>query len=61
MIHYICTGGCKGVSETPGTCNAPTCPLHEHPLKECVCDDGLHEEVSNKAESDGQEIKTDEE
>ncbi|MBT4121229.1 MAG: hypothetical protein HOA57_04870 [Candidatus Magasanikbacteria bacterium] len=43
MTHYVCTGGCGGVSETPGTCQAETCPLHEHDLKECNCEDGKHD------------------
>jgi len=40
--HYICTGGCKGVSETPGVCQAEGCPNHGKPLEECSCTDGLH-------------------
>lgn len=40
--HYVCTGGCKGVSPVPGTCQADSCPMHEHPLKECHCADGMH-------------------
>ena len=43
--HYICTGGCKGVSETPGVCQAQDCPDHEKPLKECNCTDTLHEQT----------------
>ncbi len=43
MKHYICTGGCEGVSETPGTCQAETCPKHGQPLTECECADGKHE------------------
>lgn len=42
MTHYICTGGCKGVSETPGTCNAEGCAKHNHPLETCDCTDGKH-------------------
>ena len=42
MTHYICVGGCKGVSETPGVCQAKDCPEHSHPLKECDCADGEH-------------------
>ena len=40
--HYICVGGCKGVSESSGVCQAADCPDHEKPLKECSCTDGLH-------------------
>jgi len=41
-IHYICTGGCKGVSQTPGVCQTDGCPKHEHPLEECDCVDSKH-------------------
>lgn len=40
--HYICTGGCKGVSNNPGVCQAETCIDHNHDLKECMCTDGMH-------------------
>ena len=49
MAHYVCTGGCGGVSETPGTCQTEGCPKHEHPLAECNCGDGQHAEVMAKA------------
>ena len=42
MVHYICEGECKGVSDTPGTCQAQECSKHEEPLKECNCDDNQH-------------------
>lgn len=40
--HYICTGGCRGVSDKPGVCKDPECPKHGMPLDECGCDDGYH-------------------
>lgn len=42
MVHYICTGGCKGVSDDPGTCRADDCPKHGQPLTPCHCEDGEH-------------------
>ena len=42
MTHYICTGTCKGVSDTPGTCQAKDCPKHEEILQPCDCTDGKH-------------------
>lgn len=42
MTHYICTGTCGGVSETPGVCQAVLCPLHGKPLVPCDCTDGKH-------------------
>ena len=40
--HYICLGGCHGVSGVPGACRAPDCKDHDHPLVQCDCTDGLH-------------------
>ncbi len=42
MSHYICTGGCQGVSKVPGTCQAPDCADYQQTLVECDCTDGLH-------------------
>jgi len=42
MKHYICTGGCAGVSGVPGTCQAIACPKYQKPLTECGCEDGKH-------------------
>ena len=50
--HYICTGGCGGVSETTGVCQAEDCPDHGKPLKECGCSDGKH-----NADDSGEEEK----
>ncbi len=40
--HYICLGGCKGVSKNPGVCQAADCASHNHELIECNCTDGTH-------------------
>ena len=42
MGHYICTGGCKGESETPGVCLAEGCARHGESLEECNCKDRAH-------------------
>ncbi len=42
MEHYICTGGCKGVSEKPGVCQNPDCPNYNGQLEKCDCEDGNH-------------------
>jgi len=42
MEHYICTGGCKGVSEEAGVCRAADCPRHGEPMEKCDCEDGEH-------------------
>lgn len=40
--HYICDGGCKGVSEQPGVCQDENCPKNGQPLSECDCADMNH-------------------
>lgn len=40
--HYICTGGCKGVSHQPGVCAAEGCPKQGQPLEACNCADNNH-------------------
>ena len=40
--HYVCLGGCKGVSNVLGTCNSLNCLKHAHELTLCECTDGLH-------------------
>ncbi|MBI4114721.1 MAG: hypothetical protein HY445_02665 [Candidatus Niyogibacteria bacterium] len=50
MEHFICTGGCGGVSGTPGVCQAESCPLHGLDLKPCGCTDGEHADVKAAAE-----------
>ena len=40
--HYICLGGCRGVSKVPGVCQASDCAHHNHALVKCNCTDGLH-------------------
>ncbi|MBM3230886.1 hypothetical protein FJZ28_01005 [Candidatus Peregrinibacteria bacterium] len=37
MTHYICNGGCEGVSGVPGTCQAKDCPDFGKPLEQCDC------------------------
>ncbi|HIJ99228.1 TPA: hypothetical protein H1011_00165 [archaeon] len=40
--HYICTGGCGGVSEEQKNCGAEDCKNYDMPLEECKCTDGRH-------------------
>lgn len=49
MKHFICTGGCEGVSDKPGACQAESCPLHKHMLQECDCKDEGHYGAFEKA------------
>ena len=55
MTHYICTGGCGGVSEVAKTCGAETCPKHGVPLTPCDCADGEH---GGKKDQDAEEQKS---
>ena len=50
--HYVCTGGCGGVSGTPGNCHTGGCPDYGKPLKECHCENGMHSEAGEQ-ERDG--------
>ncbi len=45
MTHYVCTGGCEGVSDKSGTCQASDCSKHEHSLITCNCTDNEHKEA----------------
>lgn len=42
MAHYICTGGCEGISEKKGVCTTEDCKNQTLPLEECNCIDGKH-------------------
>lgn len=50
MTHFICTGGCEGVSEKPGTCQAEDCEKHEQPLTECDCKEAKHGQEEGEEE-----------
>jgi len=50
MEHYICTGGCGGVSETPGSCQAEDCQKHGEALTSCNCEDGKHGKEDEQSE-----------
>ncbi len=50
-IHYICLGGCKGVSKVPGVCGAPDCANHTHELVPCDCTDERHHDFKINAVS----------
>ena len=51
MEHYVCTGGCGGVSGTPGVCQTEGCPNFGKPLALCGCGDGEHAEVKEREET----------
>jgi len=52
--HYVCTGGCKGVSTTPGVCQAELCLKQSLPLTECGCQDGMHEKLVTPCQDCGE-------
>jgi len=60
MEHYICTGGCKGVSDQPGLCQTLDCPKHGEPLTACDCTDGKHHGAFEKEEPEPEEEKQEE-
>lgn len=42
MTHYICTGGCRGLSDVPKACETPGCPHVGQALVACTCEDQQH-------------------
>ena len=50
MKHYVCTGGCGGVSEEAGVCDSDGCSKVGRPLQPCECEDGTHEDVGGASE-----------
>jgi hypothetical protein len=42
MDHFICKGGCEGVSTKEGVCQSDTCAKAGAPLEPCSCTDGQH-------------------
>ncbi len=42
MKHYICRGGCGGVSNEHGVCEADGCASQWEMLEDCDCADGKH-------------------
>ncbi len=42
MAHFICKGGCKGVSDEEGVCMADGCESQYEMLESCDCADGEH-------------------
>ena len=50
MPHYICTGGCGGVSVTPGVCKTEGCSKEGELLELCDCTDGEHDGLSEVEE-----------
>lgn len=50
--HYICLGGCRGVSEHPGVCQAADCANHQHELVPCHCADGKHNDFKPMTHGD---------
>jgi len=59
MSHFICTGGCKGVSDHAGTCKAIDCDHFEQPLVPCECPDGQHGGAFDRLEKMGEEEEED--
>ncbi|MFA6354282.1 MAG: hypothetical protein WCX12_01195 [Candidatus Paceibacterota bacterium] len=47
LRHYICPGGCEGVSEKQGVCQAKDCERNGEALEECDCQNGAHHRSEN--------------
>ena len=55
MTHYICTGGCGGVSDRPGVCDIEDCSKNGQELMPCGCEDGNHKDLISGENQEGQE------
>lgn len=53
--HFICTGTCSGLADTPGVCLADGCTKKGQPLLECSCKDGVHQKYGEVSETKPQE------
>ena len=42
MKHYVCRGGCGGVSDEMAACEADGCSNQWQMMEECNCADGKH-------------------
>lgn len=42
MTHYVCKGGCGGVLDEIGVCEADGCANQWEMMEECSCTDGKH-------------------
>ncbi|MBI4991987.1 MAG: hypothetical protein HZB99_02105 [Candidatus Harrisonbacteria bacterium] len=51
--HYVCTGGCEGLSDKSGVCQAEDCPDHGKSLRECGCADGSHNTEDEEKDQEG--------
>lgn len=57
MSHYICTGGCGGVSEEAGVCQSEGCVKNSQPMTECNCSDSMHEGHTSACKNCGELCK----
>jgi hypothetical protein len=51
MSHNVCAT-CKGTSENAGFCQTPDCAAYGEALKECNCEDEMHQAVVGGEASD---------
>ncbi len=56
--HYICLGGCNGVSKVPGVCGATDCANHTHELVPCDCTNERHYDFKIAIKSDTHTLLT---
>lgn len=57
MSHFVCKGGCGGVSEFEGFCETDGCANQWQPLESCDCQDGKHYAKNDDAEAVKQATK----
>ena len=52
MSHYVCTGTCLGVSDTPKMCGDPSCTHFNKSLHPCECHSGDHRGMQAQQDED---------
>ncbi len=49
--HFVCTGGCQGVADEPGVCQAENCKKYHNDLQPCSCENGNHDSIISAEKS----------
>jgi len=58
MEHFVCTGGCGGVSKTMGRCQSEHCLKYNQPMMPCGCSNNQHPGLITACHNCGMICKT---
>ena len=56
MSHYVCKGGCGGVLDEMGICEADDCANQWEMMEECDCGDGQHGRGGGADDAEGRDM-----